>query len=161
MKKALFVLCLVLFLCSNLYAIELFQLRTQEATVSDFTLKDLSGNDVSLSDFKDKAVILFFWTTWCPHCRKEITNFINKYEDLKSADIELLAIDIGESKARVESFLSRYSIKFPLLLDVDSKVAYKYRVVGVPTIILISKEGNIVSLSHTLPDNYQDLLLGQ
>lgn len=161
MKKFLIALCLVLFLCGSLFAMESVQPKTKETTLSGFVLEDLSGNNVSLSDFEEKPIILFFWTTWCPHCRNQITNFNNKYEDLKSAGIELLAIDIGESKARVQSFLGRYSIKFPVLLDVDSKVAYKYRVVGVPTIILISKEGNIVLFSHTLPDNYQDLLLGQ
>lgn len=158
MKKTIFVLCAVLFLCNNLYALDLFQVKPKNTVVSDFTLWDLSGNSVSLSNYKDKAIILFFWTTWCPHCRTQLSNFIGKYDSLKSANIELLAIDIGESKERIRSFLSKYSIKFPILLDLDSEVAYKYGVVGVPTIILISKKGDIVSTSYSLPDNYQSLL---
>lgn len=159
MRKIVLTLCLILFLCPNLYALSLVRAEPRNIDVSDFTLQTLSGNSVSLSDFNDQAVILFFWTTWCPHCRREMSNFNDKYGDLKSSGIELLAIDIGESKARVESFTNRYSIEYPILLDLDSSIAYKYGVMGVPTIILISKQGNIVSVSYTFPDDYEKLLL--
>lgn len=159
MKKAIFIFCLVLCLCPNLYALASSPSISRASAVSDFTLSDLSGNSVSLSDFEGKPVILFFWTTWCPHCRRELADFAREYENLKSMGIELLTIDIGESKARIESFIKSYSAEFPILIDKDANVANKYGVVGVPTIILISKQGDIVSLSHTLPDNYQSLLL--
>ncbi|MBL7130369.1 MAG: TlpA family protein disulfide reductase [Candidatus Omnitrophica bacterium] len=153
------VLCLVLFLCLNLYAFDFFQSRTENKTALDFTLQDLSGRNISLSDFSDKAIVLFFWFTSCPACRGELLNFNKEYENLQSSGIELLAIDIGESKARVERFVNLYSLQYPILLDYDGSVAYKYGVMGVPTIILISKQGNIVSVSHSLPNNYKKLLL--
>ncbi|MFC1708926.1 peroxiredoxin family protein [Candidatus Omnitrophota bacterium] len=159
MKKIILILALGLLLCSKSYALDFFQSNSKNMVVSDFTLQDLSGNSVSLSDFKDKGVILFFWTTWCPHCLRELTNFNEEYEDLKSSGIELLAIDIGESKRRVESFVNRHSIGFPILLDPNSSVAREYNVVGVPTIILISKQGDIVSVSHALPSDYKKLIL--
>ena len=72
---------------------------------------------------------------------------------------ELFAIDVGESKARVQSFVKQKSIQYPILLDQDSSVAQKYGIIGVPTIILISRQGEVVSVAHALPDNYKKLLL--
>ncbi len=159
MKKIIVALFLVLGLCFNLYALDLFQPDYKDAVASDFTLQDLSGNSVSLSDFKDKPIILFFWTTWCPNCRREIFRLNQEYKSLRSEGVELLAIDIGESKSRIESFTKNYSIEYPVFLDSDSSVAYKYGILGVPTIILINKEGNIASVSHTFPEDYKKLLV--
>lgn len=158
MRRIVLVLLIVSFLCVDVYALDFFQLKPKDVKVSDFTLQNLEGESISLSDFNDKAVILFFWTTWCPHCRRELINFNREYEELKASNIELLAIDIGESKAKVKSFVSKNSLKYPILLDADNRVAYKYDVVGVPTIILISKQREIVSVLHSLPSNYKDLL---
>lgn len=158
MRKIILSLCLVLSFCFNLNAFDYFQPKSQNETASDFTLQDLSGNNASLSDFYEQSVVLFFWTTWCPHCRRALSNFNNEYENLKSEGIELLAIDIGESEARVENFIKKYSIQYPILLDYNSDVAQKYGVMGVPTVILINKEGSVVSVSHTFPTNYKSLL---
>ncbi|MFH1622497.1 MAG: TlpA disulfide reductase family protein [Candidatus Omnitrophota bacterium] len=159
MRRIIFVLFIVSFLCVDVYALDFFQLKSKDVKVSDFTLQNLEGDSVSLSDFSDKAVILFFWTTWCPHCLRELTNFNREYENMKSSNIELLAIDIGESKAKVKSFIGRNSIKYPILMDADNNVASKYDVVGVPTIILISKQREIVSVLYSLPSNYKNLLV--
>ena len=158
MKKIILVLCLILFFCFDICAIDVVQPKSQNAAAEDFTLTDLSGNDISLSGFHDKSFILFFWTTWCPHCRRVLSNFKDEYENLKNEGIELLAIDVNESKERVESFVSKNSIIYPVLLDLDGEVSKKYSVLGVPTVILINKEGGIVSVAHDLPSDYKSLL---
>ncbi len=154
----LFTLCFVMLSCFNLYALDLFQPRYENQAAQEFTLKDLSDKDVSLSDFSGRSVILFFWTTWCPYCRKELAVLNEQYKDMVASNIELLAIDVSESKARIESFIKKYSIQFPILLDTDGSVSYKYGVMGVPTIVLISKQGKIASVSNDLPSNYKELL---
>jgi peroxiredoxin len=154
------VLCLALSSCFELYAFDFFQPKTSvNQAAPDFTLQDLAGKSVTLSGFQGKGVILFFWATWCPYCRKEISALNGEYQNMLASDIKLLAVDIGESKERVENFMKKYSINYPMLLDSDSSVATKYGVVGVPTIVLISKEGKILSVSNDLPSNYKELLL--
>lgn len=114
----------------------------------NFSLEDIKSQRVSLSDFKDKPLILFFWTTWCPYCRKELKKFSDTYEKLAKAGIGLLAINIGESSVKVDNFTKNFSLLFPVLLDTDASVASIYKILGVPTYVLIDKKGRIVSRRH-------------
>ncbi|MBI3008883.1 MAG: TlpA family protein disulfide reductase, partial [Candidatus Omnitrophica bacterium] len=66
--------------------------RTGLGTASDFVLKDLEGKDVKLSDFKGKVMILDFWATWCPPCRKEIPHFKELYDKYKSQGLEIIGV---------------------------------------------------------------------
>lgn len=124
-----------------------------------FNLNDLLGRNISLSDFSGKPIILFFWATWCPFCVQELPNLQKQYLALKGAGIEVLAINVGEPKERVEKFLSKKDkLEFPILLDRDSQVASDYDLVGIPTFILIDAKGKIKSRSHNFPDDYEKIL---
>lgn len=126
----------------------------------DFNLKDLSGNEIKLSDFRDKQpLILFFWATWCPVCRKQIPLLNKMYPDFKKDGIEVLGIDVEESKEKVERFLKNYPLNIKVILDPDGKVASDYKIIGVPTYFLIDKKGNIVSQDNSFPqEKYKELL---
>ncbi|TAN61200.1 TlpA family protein disulfide reductase, partial [bacterium] len=94
-----------------------------------------------------------------PFCVKELPNLQKQHAALKSAGIEVLAINVGEPKERVEKFLSKKDrLEFPILLDSDSQVASDYNLVGIPTFILIDAKGKIKSRSHNLPEDYQNFL---
>lgn len=111
----------------------------------DFTLPDLEGKNVSLSDYLgEKVVLLVFGATWCPHCRNEIPELKAIYEKFKRENFVLLYIDIGESKEKVSSFAEKYSLPYTVLLDKESKVASSYKVYGIPYAFLIDKKGKIV-----------------
>ncbi|MFC1657990.1 cytochrome c biogenesis protein CcdA [Candidatus Omnitrophota bacterium] len=135
---------------------------TQQASplAPDFTLEDLDANKVTLSQFQDnKSVVLFFWTTWCPYCRSELLKLNQIYPETILEDIEILAINIEESRAKVRAFLKRYSLDLRVLLDSDARVAYSYSLVGVPTFVLINKQGEVVFLDNRFPaDTYRSLL---
>jgi len=119
----------------------------------DFALSDIDGNKIILSEFKNKkSVILFFWTIWCPSCIRELDKLNRIYPSLISEDIEILAINVQESKSRVRRFLSRNAVDFKVLLDSDAYVANLYGLIGVPTFVFINKQGEIVFL-----DNYSPL----
>ena len=124
----------------------------------DFTLSDLNGRTVSSADFKGKAVIMFFWATWCPYCRVEIPVLAKKYNEIKGNNIELLAIDIGEKADKVAKFMSQAKAEFPVLLDTDSRVANSYNLLGIPTIILINSRGEITFQGNDLPEDYLERL---
>lgn len=120
----------------------------------DFSLKDLDGNKITLSHFRNKKpVLLFFWTSWCFFCRGELNNLNRIYPQLQSEDIEVLAINIQESKAKVERFLRRSPVAFKVLLDSDAEVAYSYALIGVPTFVLVNKRGEIVFQDNLFPQN--------
>ena len=131
----------------------------QKAPAPDFALTSVSGKTVSLKDFKGKNVILFFFATWCPYCREKIPGLTQNYALYQSQWIDVVLIDAGESQQKVESFAKKQGLSFDILLDKDSKVSESYGVMGIPTFVLINKEGMIVDEDNELPGNYQDLLM--
>lgn len=125
----------------------------------EFVLSSLEGKEISLSSFKGKPVILFFWTTWCPSCRTELSKVLSKeYPKMKARGISFLAIDVGEPKYRVESFLRGQTIEFPVLLDTDSQVSSSYSIIGIPTFFLIDARGSIKFMGNELTPDYINIL---
>lgn len=108
----------------------------------DFTLTNLAGEQVSLSDYRGKYVVLNFWATWCPPCRKEIPDLNAFYEENKD-DFVVLAVDLGESKQKVQQFISYGGYTFPVLLDKDRKIGSRYNVSVIPTSYFIGPQGKI------------------
>ncbi len=110
-----------------------------------FTLKDIDGKNVNLNDYKDKVIILDFWATWCPPCRKEIPDFIalqNEYGK-KGLQIIGIAVDRGGIKS-VKPFYKKMGINYQVLIS-DGKVDLKYGgIQAIPTTFVIDKNGKIV-----------------
>jgi peroxiredoxin len=109
----------------------------------DFALKDLSGKTWVLKDYRGKVVFLYFTTTWCPYCKRDIPNLKRLYSSMKGKNFEFLAIYINESPQKVASFAAKYALPFPILLDSEASAARSYNVRGVPTKILVRKDGTI------------------
>lgn len=124
----------------------------------DFTLETTADTKVTLRDLDGHGVILFFFTTWCPYCREKLPVLVSERQRMKEEKIELLVVDTGESKAKVESFIEKQQMPFVVLLDINTLVAQSYGVIGVPTFVLISPEGDVVWMGNELPDNYRKLL---
>jgi peroxiredoxin len=125
----------------------------------DFSLYDLNGRKVTLSDFKNRNnVILFFWATWCMFCREEINYLNNRYDELEEKEIVVLAIDVDESGKAVRRFLINKPIRYKILLDKDAKVAFDYGLNGVPTYVVIDKKGIIKYIENSFPIDYQDFI---
>jgi len=136
------------------------QASAKENATLDFQLQDLNNRTVTLSSYIDKQpVLLFFWTTSCPYCRKELRIINNRYEELTKESLELLPINIGESAEKVNNFLKKYSLAFRVLLDQDGEVAYSFGLLGVPTYILIDQKGKIVFNGYAFPEReYKKLI---
>jgi len=111
----------------------------------NFILKTLDGKEVSLNDYRGKVVLINFWASWCPPCREEMPLFRKVYENYKDKGFELLAISIDASQEAVIRFVKDYGLSFPVLLD-DGRVSNLYRVQGLPTSILVDREGRIVKV---------------
>jgi len=120
----------------------------------DFTLPDAGGREVSLGPFiGKKPVLLVFWATWCPHCNESVP-VINRMhtEPPTSETLTILALDFMESREKVSAFIASKKVAFPVLLDGSGSVARKYRVVGIPTYVLIDRDGKIVYRDHEIPE---------
>jgi peroxiredoxin len=110
-----------------------------------FSLKDLDGNRISLSDFKGKPVLLFFWITWCSACKEDMVLlekfFMGKKDQLT---VLLLAID-GERERKIRQIIKEKKISLPVLLVLKEKIMDHYGIRGfVPQTILIDREGLMV-----------------
>ena len=110
----------------------------------DFTLTDLNGNRVSLSQFVGKPVVINFWATWCPPCRAEIPHLIEAYER-EQGQVVFLAISVDEPERIVRDFVEEQGMPFTILLDDGGKVASTYRVNSIPVTFFISREGEITA----------------
>ena len=120
----------------------------------DFTLPKPDGEQVSLSQFiGKKPVLMVFWATWCAVCEEEVP-VINRMhsEPPTSGNLQILALDFMESEKKVNAFISSKKVAYPVLLDRRGKVARKYRVVGIPTYILIDRKGKVVYRGHDLSE---------
>jgi thiol-disulfide isomerase/thioredoxin len=110
-----------------------------------FTLKDMDDKPVSLADYKGKVVLINFWGTWCPPCRREMPSMERVYQHLHDKNFVVLAINQTETPDDVFIYTSQLSLAptFKILFDTNSAISAKYRVVGLPTTYLIDKKGNI------------------
>ncbi len=160
MIKKISLIALSLVLVQNfLFAAQPLRNETPERA-SNFTLLDLENKQFSLSDFKGKPIILFFWTTWCPYCRKELKQLNTMHAQFLRDGVELVAINVEEPVDKVQKFIGSYPFSFRVLLDTDGKVAGAYGILGVPTYILINKEGQVVFSGWSFPHKeYKDLIL--
>lgn len=120
------------------------ELQTDQAP--DFTLQTLDGKSVSLKDFRGKYVILNFWASWCPPCKKEMPYLQQAKEHFdKTGDTVILAINVTASrpdeKKNAVELIKKEGYTFPVLWDEEGKVSELYEVTGIPKNVFIDKEG--------------------
>jgi peroxiredoxin len=118
----------------------------------DFSLKDLQGNVFKLSNQRGKPVLIFFGTTWCPTCRSELPLYKEIYEVYTNRGLEVIYVNIMESRGKVAKFAKANALPFKIILDENGDVATDYAVVGVPTLVLIDKQGKIIKATHSTAD---------
>ncbi|MGG0791088.1 MULTISPECIES: TlpA disulfide reductase family protein [Bacillaceae] len=114
------------------------------AKAPDFSLKTLDGKQVELSDYKGKKVMLNFWATWCPPCKKEMPD-MEKYAQQAGDDVVVLAVNI-DPENDVQAFVEDNGITFTIPLDSQSAknpVNERYKILSIPTTYFIDKEGII------------------
>lgn len=127
----------------------------------DFKLINLEKNTVVLSSYRklQQPVLLIFWTTWCSYCRDQLMEINDKYAKLIKNNLKLLAVNVGEPIGKVERFVSLRNFSYEFLLDQDTNVARSFDIRGVPTYILIDKDGYILTSDNSFPEKEIDGLL--
>ena len=118
----------------------------KRTAVSDFDLEDLKGNQINLSDFKGKVVVVNFWATWCAPCKQELPHLNRIYKENKDQGLVVLAIstDSPQTQAQVRTVSSAWSVK--ILLDPDGTVVDQLNPRGVaPYTLFIDRQGRMAS----------------
>lgn len=112
----------------------------------ELKLQDIDGKSHNLAELRGKVVLVNFWATWCPPCRREMPSMQRLYQSLPKERFEILAVNIGEDDGTVFAFTGTLepSPTFPLLLDHDSGALRKWPVKGLPTSFIIDKKGRMV-----------------
>ncbi len=110
-----------------------------------FTLTGVKGSTVSLAKYKGKVVLLDFWATWCRPCRIEMPLVQKLYEELKAKGLVVFGVNLMEEPAPVKRFLADNGISFPILLDREGKVAKDYKAEGIPTLVIVGRDGKVSS----------------
>ena len=113
---------------------------------ADFTLSDLQGKSWHLQDLRGKVVLVNFWATWCPPCRKEMPDLDALYNKFKDQGLVVLAIS-DEEAAKVAPFIAERKISYPVLLDPGRKVNDAFIVEGIPKSFVYDRSGKIVAQS--------------
>ena len=105
----------------------------------DFTLDTLRARSVNMTKYRDgKSAIVFFWATWCPHCREALKELNSQAAQLEEKGIKVLLVDIGESAAEVKEHVTRNKINFEVFLDSESSLSEPYGIIGVPTFFFLN-----------------------
>jgi cytochrome c biogenesis protein CcmG/thiol:disulfide interchange protein DsbE len=110
----------------------------------DFSLTTIDGKDVKLSDMKGKVVMIDFWATWCPPCRKSLPHLQSVATNKEMADKGLVvwAVNAREVKDKVQKYLDDNKLTFTVPMD-EGKTMTAYKVQGIPTTIIVGRDGNI------------------
>jgi len=115
-----------------------------DAARAAFTLRDLKGNKISLSELRGNVVLVSFWATWCPPCRKEMADLDEIYRQYQQQGLVVLSIS-SESSPTVKSYIRSIGYSPPVLLDEGGRVATQFHVSGIPRTFVFDREGRLAS----------------
>ena len=110
----------------------------------DFTLEALSGKPWSLKRARGKVIFLNFWATWCVPCRQEMPTMEKLHREFKEHGLEVVAVNIKESKKEVREFFDELGLTFTALLDTDGTVSQEYGAWSIPMTYIINQKGEFV-----------------
>ena len=111
----------------------------------DFTMKDVDGNEVSLSSYKGKVVLLNFWATWCGPCKAEIPGFVRLQEKYRDKGLVIVGYSVDDTAEKAKAYAAEYKMNYPILLGEgreDVQDAYG-PIWGIPASFIISKDGKV------------------
>ncbi|OLN23270.1 thiol-disulfide oxidoreductase [Domibacillus antri] len=149
-KKRLYMRTAILAILAGLVVYTLYTNLTRESRgnleagdqAPDFVLTDLDGEQHRLSDYEGKGVFLNFWGTWCEPCKKEMP-YMEKLAKEYEGQVEVLAVNVGESNFQVKNFAEQYGLTFPIAIDKGKEVQETYGINPLPTTFMILPDGTI------------------
>ena len=128
-------------------------------TAPDFSLTTIDGENISLNTFRGKKFVhITFWATWCPACLMEIPKLKKLYQAVGNKPLEILSVAVGvnDSIKKVRRVQEQQQLPYKILFDESGRVSQLYGVMGIPTHIVIDKDGKVLARFNQLPENTND-----
>ncbi len=125
----------------------------------EFAFKGLDGTEYrSDAIIGKKPLMLVFWATWCPNCKKEIPALKKIQADFEPQGLELIAVNVGmnDSAAKAQRYIEKYKITYPVAFDKGSETTKRFKVQGTPTVIILDKSGIVRYRSAVVPEDLEE-----
>lgn len=127
----------------------------------DFTVLNEEGEEVKLSDYFGKPIVLNFWATWCYYCKEEMPDFNRAYKE--HPEVQFLMVNatdgVRETVEKAETYIDEQGFEFPVVYDTTQQAVYTYYVTGFPCTYFIDKDGNLVTYANGML-SYDNLVKG-
>jgi len=116
---------------------------TRASLAPDFSLPQLNGVPLRLSDYRGKVVLLDFWATWCDPCREEIPRFVDLQEKYGAQGLQIIAVSMDDEAQPVRDFSRRFQMNYPVVMG-NAKIGELYGgVLGLPVVFIVGRDGRI------------------
>lgn len=109
----------------------------------NFTLKSLGGENLKLSEMTGNVVLINFWASWCGPCREEMPLLNALHKKYQPLGFTVLGVNVEEQTGNARGFISDFPVDFPILLDNTNKVSKQYKVIAMPTTVVVDRDGNM------------------
>jgi thiol-disulfide isomerase/thioredoxin len=111
-----------------------------------FQLPSLDGEQLGPPDFPDRVVVVDFWATWCAPCHVQAEILEALHEEYQGRPVQFLAVNTGEDEQLVRDFVSRKPFPYPVLLDPDERLSERLGILGLPTLMVVSRQGTVLHM---------------
>jgi peroxiredoxin len=129
---------------------------TLSGPAPNFTLQSRDGKPVALADLKGQVVMVNFWATWCQPCRQEMPHLEALYKKYHSLGFTLLGVNVEDNPDGAKKWLDENGpVTFPVLLDPKNEVSKLYKVVAMPSTVLVARDGTMRFIHHGYKPGYE------
>ena len=118
----------------------------------DFQLASLDGGTIGPQDYEGDVVLVELWATWCGPCRLQARFLEELHEELDGQGVHFLAVSVGEDEETVREFIEDTPFPYPVLLDPEDTLGQRYQIYGLPTVMIIDRQGNVSFLETGISD---------
>ena len=134
---------LILACLLSIFAMSHVQAASNKGPAPNFTLKSLNGKNLKLSEMTGNVVLINFWASWCGPCREEMPLLNSLHKKYEPLGFTVLGVNVEEKSKNARGFLKDFPVDFPILLDNKNTVSKKYKVVAMPTTVMVDRDGNV------------------